>query len=269
LNPIQEAEVPLHPPLSEPMADLQTVHITLRLLYRPDVEHLSTLHSNLGPDYDDRVLPSIGNEVLKAVVAQYDAGTLITQREDVSGKIVSALTRRAAEFNIILDDVSITHLTFSPEFTHAIEAKQVAQQIAERSKYVVARSEQEKKAAVIKASGEAEAAALITEAMRQGNGFIELRKIEASKEIVEALSRTKNVTFTPSGGNMLLGLDTGRGSNSSSSNNGSSIHPDGNYNTSSSSSSSKNTSGNRGGRNSNSNSTREQDHDSFDIQKRN
>eukprot|EP01119_Soliformovum_irregulare_P007229 TRINITY_DN19630_c0_g1_i1.p1 TRINITY_DN19630_c0_g1~~TRINITY_DN19630_c0_g1_i1.p1 ORF type:complete len:346 (-),score=82.35 TRINITY_DN19630_c0_g1_i1:132-1124(-) len=199
--------------------DLQTVHITLRILYRPDIENLPQLHSSLGPDYDDRVLPSIGNEVLKAVVAQYDAGTLITQREDVSGKIVAALTQRAAEFNIILDDVSITHLTFSPEFTHAIEAKQVAQQIAERSKYVVARSEQEKKAAIIKASGEAEAAYLISKAVEGGTGFIELRKIEAAKEIVEALSRTKNVTFTPSGSNVLLGMDSGRmtgGSNNSS-----------------------------------------------------
>jgi len=240
--------------------DLQTVHITLRILYRPDVNRLPSLHSNLGPDYDDRVLPSIGNEVLKAVVAQYDAGTLITQREDVSGKIVSALTARAAEFNIILDDVSITHLTFSPEFTHAIEAKQVAQQIAERSKYIVARSEQEKRAAVIKASGEAEAASLITEAMRQGNGFIELRKIEASKEIVEALSRTKNVTFTPSGGNLLLGIDSNRGSSTNSGNSGNS----GNSNNSGNNTSSDNTRSGRG-RNNNNNPRREQDHDSFDI----
>lgn len=35
-------------------------------------------------DYDERVLPSIGNEVLKAIVAQFDAAELITQREVVS-----------------------------------------------------------------------------------------------------------------------------------------------------------------------------------------
>ena len=36
------------------------------------------------------------------------------------------LTRRALRFNIVLDDVSITHVAFSPEFTHAVEAKQVS-----------------------------------------------------------------------------------------------------------------------------------------------
>jgi hypothetical protein len=37
------------------------------------------------------------------------------------------LTRRALRFNLVLDDVSITHVAFSPEFTHAVEAKQVCQ----------------------------------------------------------------------------------------------------------------------------------------------
>jgi prohibitin 1 len=57
--------------------------------------------------YDERVLPSIGNEVLKATVAQFDAAELITQREVVSAKIRQDLLTRAREFNILLEDVSI------------------------------------------------------------------------------------------------------------------------------------------------------------------
>lgn len=60
------------------------VSITLRVLSRPDVEHLPKIYQQLGTDYDERVLPSIGNEVLKAIVAQFDAAELITQRELVS-----------------------------------------------------------------------------------------------------------------------------------------------------------------------------------------
>ena len=62
------------------------VSITLRVLSRPDVEHLPQIYQNLGMDYDERVLPSIGNEVLKAIVAQFDAAELITQREVVSSR---------------------------------------------------------------------------------------------------------------------------------------------------------------------------------------
>lgn len=63
--------------------DLQMVSITLRVLSRPDVQHLPKIYQSLGLDYDERVLPSIGNEVLKSIVAQFDAAELITQREVV------------------------------------------------------------------------------------------------------------------------------------------------------------------------------------------
>lgn len=58
---------------------------------------------------------------------------------------------RAASFNIGLDDVAITALTFGKEFTHAIEAKQVAAQEAERAKFVVEKAEQDKRSAIIRA----------------------------------------------------------------------------------------------------------------------
>jgi len=183
--------------------DLQTVNLVLRMLYKPMAEKLPKIHSEIGPDYDDRILPSIGNEVLKSVVALYDAGELITQREMVSNKIRENLTIRAADFNISVEDVSMTHLSFSSEFSGAIEAKQVAQQEAERSKFVVAKAEQEKKAAIIRASGEAEAAKLIGVAMEGGTGFIELRKIEAAREIADILSRSRNVSYIPQTGILL------------------------------------------------------------------
>jgi prohibitin 1 len=49
--------------------DMQTVDLSLRILYRPVEEKLPEILNNLGVDYDERVIPSIGNEVLKSVVA--------------------------------------------------------------------------------------------------------------------------------------------------------------------------------------------------------
>lgn len=58
-------------------------------------------------DYDERVLPSIGNEVLKAMIAQFNPEELIINRDAISRKIREDLTKRAKEFHIILEDVSI------------------------------------------------------------------------------------------------------------------------------------------------------------------
>jgi prohibitin 2 len=89
-----------------------------------------------------------------------------------------------------LADVSITHLTFSREYTNAVEAKQVAQQEAERAKYVVMKANQEKEAIIIKAEGEAQSAALVGKAIKENPAFIKLRKIDAARDIANVVSNS-------------------------------------------------------------------------------
>mmetsp|Transcript_43704 Transcript_43704/g.110649 ORF Transcript_43704/g.110649 Transcript_43704/m.110649 type:complete len:279 (-) Transcript_43704:130-966(-) len=187
--------------------DLQMVTIHVRMLFKPEVNGLPTIHKTLGEDYDERVLPSIANEVMKATIAQYNAEELLTQREKVSKEIREAVVARASNFNILMDDVSITHLTYGKEFARAIEEKQVAEQQAEQQKFIVMKAEQERQATVIRAEGEAEAAKMISEALKEhGSGLIEVRRIDAAKDIAEALSKSPNVMYLPHGQQMLLNV---------------------------------------------------------------
>jgi prohibitin 2 len=146
-------------------------------------------------DYEERVLPSIVNEVTKAVVAQYNASELLTKREVVSAQIRNMLVKRAGDFNILLDDVSITSLAFSTAYSAAVEAKQVAQQDSERAKYVVDRAIQEKRTIVIRAEGEAKSAMLIGAAIRDNPAFIQLRRIEAAREIAATVVSSSNKVY--------------------------------------------------------------------------
>lgn len=187
--------------------DLQMVNIRLRVLFHPIPERLPTIYRELGFDYDERVLPSISNEILKAVVAEYKAEELIQKRDQVSQRISDLMCEKVATFGIEIKDLSLVDIQFGKDFMTAVEAKQVAQQEAERYRYVVLENEQRKQASIIRAEGEAEAAKLIAQAMKQsGTGLIQLRKIEAAQEIANELAASPNVHFVPQTG-MLLNID--------------------------------------------------------------
>lgn len=139
--------------------------------------------------------------------AKFDAEKMVTERAKVSNEIRTMLSQRAAKFNIEFEDVAVVHLKFSDQYSAAVESKQVAHQDAERAAYDVQKSEEMKKASVISAEGQSESAKLITDAIKaHGPGLLQMRKIEAAREIAKNLSSSRNVTYLPSGGNVLLSI---------------------------------------------------------------
>jgi regulator of protease activity HflC (stomatin/prohibitin superfamily) len=101
--------------------DMQSIKLSIRVLFHPEVSNLHVIYSRLGRNYEQKVLPALCNEILRTVVAQFSAGQLLSQRDQVSERIRQLLSERASHFNIIIDNLAITDLTFGKEYLEAIE----------------------------------------------------------------------------------------------------------------------------------------------------
>lgn len=95
-------------------------------------------------------------------------------------------------------------LSFSPEFTAAVEAKQVAQQEAQRAAFVVDKARQEKQATVVRAQGEARSAELIGDSIKKSRSYVDLREFDNAKQIASILQSSNNKVYLDTQG---LGLN--------------------------------------------------------------
>jgi len=187
--------------------DLQMVDLGLRILYRPNASQIPWLAKNIGLNYDEKVLPSITHETLKSVIANFDASSLLTKRNEVSLKIKDELIERAKDFQIILDDVAITDTGFSPRFTQSIEQKQIAQQQAFQAQYTVQEAKQTKQEKIVAAQGDAESARLIGKSLKENPAYLKLQRIEYGKQISKYIAQGGNKVMLPSN-NLLLDIQT-------------------------------------------------------------
>lgn len=159
--------------------DLQIVTTTLALNFRLAPGKVDEVYGSVGLLYKQRVIDPTVQESLKVVTAKYTAEELIRSRAQVKNEVETEIIRRLQSYNIIVDPsgLSIVNFDFSPEFNKAIEAKQVAQQEAEKQKYVLAQAELQKQTEVARAKGTAEAARLNAEALKvNGGGLVIARE---------------------------------------------------------------------------------------------
>lgn len=167
--------------------DLQTVSAAIAVNYHLSSETSADMYKSVGKGYVDKILLPAVQESTKAIMAQYNAEGLITNRGKVSVEIEELIQQKMQAYGIVIDSLNITNFDFSPEFNAAIEQKQVAEQNKLRAetekeqkiieaeaqaaeKTIAAKAEAD--AAKLKAEGEAEAIRTKAEAQAEANDKI-------------------------------------------------------------------------------------------------
>jgi regulator of protease activity HflC (stomatin/prohibitin superfamily) len=194
-------------------SDGQPVGLELSVIYRIDDQNVWRLHEEIGQNFVEKILrPSI-RETIRTVVSRYSVielfssnwidiartrGFSMDDAPDVGEPVGRELVQQDMEITlkeklyskyIIIDTVLLRNVRFSDEYRQAIERKQIAQQEAERMKYVLEKAAKEKEekviiaegdkqAAIIRAEGEAQAIKLKGESLKQNPAVINYEYVQ-------------------------------------------------------------------------------------------
>lgn len=158
--------------------DLQDVFTDVALNWHIIPEKTNLVFQQIGDisSIVDRIIDPAIEEVLKAVMAEYTAEEVITQRKQVKAEVDHFLTDRLAPYYLIVDDISLVHVHFSERFGEAVETKQIAEQEAKKAGFMAIKAAKEAEAQVNLAKGEAEAQGLIKSTLN--NEIIRKQAIE-------------------------------------------------------------------------------------------
>ena len=175
VNTVEKMEVRTQKEGSEASAaskDLQIVTTSLALNFHIDPSKAGELFRQVGLNYKERIIDPAVQESIKMVTARYTAEELIKERAAVKAEVETDITKRLSAYDILVEPsgLSITNFNFSPEFNAAIESKQVAQQEAEKQKYVLQQAELERQTLITKAKGVSEAGKLNAQALQAQGG---------------------------------------------------------------------------------------------------
>lgn len=138
--------------------DLQKVTTELTVNWHIDPRRVNKVYQQVGDSeqiVNGIVTPAV-SEVLKAATAKKIAEEIITKRTELKDEIDNNLKKRLVAYGLLVDDVSLVNFSFSPEFSKAIESKQIAEQEAKQAEFVALKATKDAEAEVNRAKGQAE-----------------------------------------------------------------------------------------------------------------
>ncbi|MEL6777959.1 MAG: prohibitin family protein [Cyanobacteria bacterium J06597_16] len=176
---VQKFEVPAE----SSTKDLQDLKARFAINFRLQPSEVVDIRRKQGSlaNIVNKIIAPQTQESFKVAAARRTVEQAITQRALLKEDFDDALAKRLEKYGIDVLDTSVVDLTFSPEFSRAVEEKQIAEQRAQRAVYVAQEAEQEAQAEINRAKGRAEAQRLIADTLKAQGG-----KLVLQKEAIEA-----------------------------------------------------------------------------------
>ena len=155
------------------------------ILYHLDPAQAATVYQQMGPTFADVLLVPTFRSAIRAITAGNTAASLYSDgREGIALQILEDVRRQVAPRGIIVENVLLRDLQLPESLKHAIEAKQQAQQEAQRMEFVLQREKQEAERKRVEAAGIKDFQDIVSQGISEK--LLEWKGIEATMELVKS-----------------------------------------------------------------------------------
>lgn len=177
----QEAKEVAEVPSSEGLL----MHLEASLLYRLDPQRATDVYQKIGPDYLEVVVTPNLRSVMRAVTAAHTANALYSEaRESVAYQMLAEMRKTVEPRGIVIETVLLRDIKLPATLKAAIEAKQQADQDAQRMNFVLQKERQEAERKRIEAQGISDFQRIVT--LGISPQLLDWKGIEATVEIAKS-----------------------------------------------------------------------------------
>ena len=186
-----------------PSSEGLIMHLEASLLYRLDTQQANAVFRTLGAGYDQVVLVPNFRSVMRAVTAAHSASALYSEaRETVAREMLAQMKLAAEPRGIIVENVLLRDIKLPQTLREAIEAKQQADQEAQRMNFVLLREKQEAERKRIEAQGIADFQRIVAGGLSPM--LLEWKGIEATEKLAGSANTKVVVVGNPKNGLPLI-----------------------------------------------------------------
>lgn len=155
------------------------------ILYHLDAKRAAEIYQQIGPNYAEVLLQPTFRSAIRAITAGNTAASLYSDaRETIARQIMDDVVRQVAPRGIVIENVLLRDLQLPDTLKHAIEAKQQAQQEAQRMEFVLQREKQEAERKRVEAAGIKDFQDIVSQGISEK--LLEWKGIEATMELVKS-----------------------------------------------------------------------------------
>ena len=162
-----------------------TLKVDASVRFRPIVEELFELQTQIGPDYDQKVVAPVVRSEARKVFGRYQPEEIYsTKREEIESQIFDEVTKALKGKHVVVEAVLVRDVDLPEDIKVAIQDKLAEEQASQKMQFTLSKERQEAQRKQIEAEGIAKYQSIVRQGLTPE--YLQYKGIEATLELARS-----------------------------------------------------------------------------------